>query len=63
MAAGHNDVVLEPTCPVAVAAHRGDLPKLAALLYASPSLVTDQDRVGRTPLHWAVAGEQALVVK
>ena len=46
------------------AAYTGDVARLAALLWADPSLLSATDSVaGRTVLHWAVAGAQLAAVK
>ena len=48
---------------VCVAAFKGDIPRLAALLHRDPSLLLSCDSRGRTALHRAVAGRHLMMVK
>src|SRR5687768_7462928 len=49
--------------PIHVAAERGDIARVRAMLDTDPTLVARGDRAGGTPLHRAVIGRASNVVK
>ena len=53
----------EPQEAIGIAAYNGSNDQLAEIFSKNPSLVTATDGAGRTALHWAVAGSQAMTVK
>ena len=53
----------EPQEAIGIAAYNGSNDALAEIFSKNPSLVTATDGAGRTALHWAVAGSQAMTVK
>lgn len=56
-------IKMDGASEVGIAACHGDIPRLASLVHATPSVLHDLDGVGRTPLHWAVVSGQTHMVK